>query len=129
MRGSFRAIRGDGSHHVALRFAPESAGRVAEKQWHASQTLEPQPDGSLIVRFQVTDLREIKRWVLSWGAECEVLEPRELCELIVRDLCQILQRQGVSTHDRERLYVSGRFIRPGRFLTQKVTGGALKRWP
>jgi predicted DNA-binding transcriptional regulator YafY len=98
MKGSFRAIRGDGSHHVALRFAPESARRVAEKEWHASQTLEPQPDGSLIVRFHVTDLREIKRWVLSWGAECEVLEPRELCELIVRDLCQILQRQGVSTH-------------------------------
>jgi len=98
MHGSFRAIHGDGSHHVALRFAPESAGRVAEKQWHASQVLEPQPDGSLIVRFHVTDLREIKRWILAWGAECEVLEPRELCELIVRELCQILQRQGVSTH-------------------------------
>jgi predicted DNA-binding transcriptional regulator YafY len=53
----------------------------------------------LIVRFHVTDLREIKRWVLSWGAECEVLQPRELCELIVRDLCHILNRQGVSSHD------------------------------
>lgn len=101
LQGSFRAIRGDGSHDVALRFTPESAGRVAEKEWHASQTLEPQPDGSLIIRFHVTDLREIKRWVLSWGAECEVLEPRELSELIVRDLCQILERQGVKSHDRE----------------------------
>lgn len=99
LHGSFRAIRGDGSHDVALRFTRESAGRVAEKQWHASQILEPQPDGSLIVRFHVTDLREIKRWVLSWGAECEVLQPRELCELIVRDLCHILNRQGVSRHD------------------------------
>ncbi len=99
MHGSFRAIRGDGSHDVALRFTPESAGRVTEKQWHDSQTLESQPDGSLIVRFHVTDLREIKRWILSWGAECEVLEPRELRELIVRDLCQMLQRQGAESHD------------------------------
>jgi predicted DNA-binding transcriptional regulator YafY len=99
LQGSFRAIRGDASHDVALRFNPASACRVAEKEWHASQTLEPQPDGSLIVRFHVTDLREIKRWVLSWGADCEVLQPRELCESIVREACQILQRQGVNIHD------------------------------
>jgi predicted DNA-binding transcriptional regulator YafY len=62
----------------AIRFRPGiSASRVAEKHWHPSQTLEPQPDGSLIVRFQVTDLREIKGWVLSWGKDCEALEPEE----------------------------------------------------
>jgi predicted DNA-binding transcriptional regulator YafY len=98
MSGSFRAVRGDGSYDVALRFTAGSAGRVAEKAWHKSQVLEPQADGSLIVRFSVSDLREIKRWVLSWGTECEVLEPRELCELIVRDISAILERQGVSTH-------------------------------
>jgi predicted DNA-binding transcriptional regulator YafY len=52
----------------------------------------------VIVRFHVSDLREIKRWILAWGVECEVLEPRELRELIVQELCQILERQGVNSH-------------------------------
>ena len=38
MGGSFRTVRGDGHHRVALRFTPGSAGRVAEKVWH------PRPD-------------------------------------------------------------------------------------
>jgi predicted DNA-binding transcriptional regulator YafY len=98
MNGSFRAVRGDGNYQVVLRFTAGSAGRVAERAWHQSQVSESLPDGGLIVRFLVNDLREIKRWVLAWGTECEVLEPRELRELIVRDISAILQRQGVSTH-------------------------------
>jgi predicted DNA-binding transcriptional regulator YafY len=91
-------VRGDGNYQVVLRFTAGSAGRVAERAWHPSQVSESLPDGGLIVRFLVNDLREIKRWVLAWGTECEVLEPRELRELIVRDISAILQRQGVSTH-------------------------------
>jgi predicted DNA-binding transcriptional regulator YafY len=34
MGGSFRTVRGEGHHRVALRFTPGSAGRVAEKVWH-----------------------------------------------------------------------------------------------
>ena len=78
MAESFGTIRGDGDFQVVLRFTPSYAGRIAEKQWHASQTLEAQHDGTLILRLRVNDLREIARWVLFWGAECEVLEPREL---------------------------------------------------
>ena len=41
LKGSFRAFRGAGDHHVVLRFKPEVARRFAEKKWHASQALEP----------------------------------------------------------------------------------------
>ena len=83
MGGSFRTVRGDGRHRVALQFTPESAGRVAEKRWHPSQATEPTPDGGLILRFEVSDLREVKRWVMFWGADCRVLEPEELRDSIV----------------------------------------------
>ena len=76
---SFRAIRGNGQQHeVLLRFTAEAAGRVTEKLWHRSQEAESLPDGRLLVGFRVSDLREIKRWVLWWGADCEVLGPGEL---------------------------------------------------
>jgi len=77
---SFRAVRGDGDQMwlVRLRFRSEMAGRIREKVWHHTQTLEEQPDGSVIMRLQVSSLIEIRRWVLYWGADCRVLEPAEL---------------------------------------------------
>ncbi len=63
---------------VAIRFSPAVARRVSETRWHASQVLEPQPDGSLVWRGRVAGLYEIQVWVLGWGADAEVLEPPEL---------------------------------------------------
>jgi predicted DNA-binding transcriptional regulator YafY len=84
--GSFRALRGVGQHHVLLRFSTNAAKRVAEKKWHATQTTEPTPDGGLVLRLQLNDLREVKRWVLGWGSDCEVLEPQELLEMMRDEL-------------------------------------------
>jgi proteasome accessory factor B len=63
---------------VAIRFSPEVARRVAETRWHASQQLQPEPDGSLLWRGTVAGLHEISVWVLGWGADAEVLEPADL---------------------------------------------------
>ena len=63
---------------MALRFPPAVAGRAAEKMWHASQTTELETGGSLRMTLELSDLQEVMRWVLSWGAECAVLEPAEL---------------------------------------------------
>ena len=79
---SFRALRGSGRYRIVLRFAPPAAGRAAEKIWHKTQTGEKQPDGSLLLNMELSDLREVKRWILSWGSECEVLEPEELRKLV-----------------------------------------------
>ena len=51
-----------------------------------NKVVEPQPDGSLILRLHVNDLGLIKRWVMYWGAECEVLEPEELIAMVTSDL-------------------------------------------
>jgi len=86
MAGSFRAVRGDGQHRVVLRFTPDFADRIAEKVWHPSQESERTADGGLILRFRVSDLREVKRWVMFWGVDCEILEPVELRESIATEL-------------------------------------------
>jgi CRISPR-associated endonuclease/helicase Cas3 len=86
MAESFGTIRGDGDFRVVLQFSRAYAGIIREKEWHPGQVLEPQPDGTLILRLHVNDLRLIKRWVMFWGAECEVLEPEELIAMVVSDL-------------------------------------------
>ena len=74
-----------------LRFTRAYAGLIAEKQWHAGQVVKPQPDGTLILRLHVNDLRLIKRWVMFWGPECAVLEPEELIAMVASDLKAIGQ--------------------------------------
>jgi predicted DNA-binding transcriptional regulator YafY len=90
LKGSFRALRGDGDYDVVLRFSPDVADRVEERRWHPSQAHERQDDGGLILRFHVSDLREVKRWVMAWGADCRVVEPKELRDLIVDELNRML---------------------------------------
>lgn len=94
MKGSFRALRGDGDHDVVLRFGPQAAGWIREKTWHASQVLEEQSDGSVIVRFHVNELRTVRRWVMYWGSDCEAIEPQELREMIMNEVRQMRKRSG-----------------------------------
>jgi predicted DNA-binding transcriptional regulator YafY len=77
-----------------LRFTPAAAGRAGEKVWHKTQTAEQKPDGSLLLRMELSDLREVKRWILSWGSECEVLEPEELRKLVRSEAEAILKGSG-----------------------------------
>jgi predicted DNA-binding transcriptional regulator YafY len=92
MGGSFRAVRGDGDHRVVLRFSPGFAGRIAERTWHASQSVEPMEDGGLILRFEVSDLREVIRFAMFWGAECRATEPAELREALARECRAMLEQ-------------------------------------
>ena len=63
---------------ISIRFGREVAARVKETRWHPSQSIEEQPDGSLIWRARVSGLLEIRAWVLTWGEGAEVLRPEAL---------------------------------------------------
>ncbi len=73
-------MTGDTLVDVRLRFSPDVAAYISERRWHPSQTLEPLPDGSTLMSFQVSDPREMTPWIRSWGASVEVLEPASLRE-------------------------------------------------
>jgi predicted DNA-binding transcriptional regulator YafY len=77
LRPSFGVFLGPPTS-VRVRFAPEIAGYIAEKTWHASQELRLQKDGSVIFEAQVAGTEEIKRWILTWGAQAAVLHPDSL---------------------------------------------------
>lgn len=69
------------------------------------QTLEDEPDGSLILTLRINHTLEIKRLALSWGADCEVLEPVELRDEIVQELARIAEAYGNRRNCRERFNV------------------------
>ncbi|MCX5913703.1 MAG: WYL domain-containing protein [Deltaproteobacteria bacterium] len=85
MRHSFKVMH-DELYTVKVRISPGWARWVGEKIWHESQKITKLPNGSLELTFRVASLDEIKRWVLSFGPECVVLEPAKLKKLVQQDL-------------------------------------------
>ena len=71
-------IVADEEVEVRLRFSPAVASRVMECTWHPSQTVARREDGSLDFAVTVAGTMEITPWILTWGAEVEVLAPVEL---------------------------------------------------
>ncbi|MGE3809834.1 MAG: helix-turn-helix transcriptional regulator, partial [Gemmataceae bacterium] len=91
--GSFRVMRGTGApQRVRLRFAASAARFVRERTWHPSQKIVKQKDGGLILTMKVTHLLEVKRWALSFGAECEAIAPRQLRDEIKQELDRLVGR-------------------------------------
>jgi proteasome accessory factor B len=63
---------------VELRFDAEIAGLVTETTWHPTERVTRLDDGSVLWRARVPGTLEIRRWILGWGAQVEVLAPPAL---------------------------------------------------
>lgn len=70
---------------IVLRFDSEAGRWVSEERWHASQRVEPQPDGSVIFRLHLVPTPEFINWVLYYGSRVEVLGPAELREQVAEE--------------------------------------------
>ncbi|MFQ5731777.1 MAG: helix-turn-helix transcriptional regulator [Planctomycetaceae bacterium] len=71
-------------YNVTIRFQPLVARNVAEVQWHRTQSLKWNRDGTLDFRVRVDGLREIQWWVLGYGDQAEVLKPKALRDDVLR---------------------------------------------
>ena len=58
-----------------VRFSAWQARYIKQRTWHPSQEIEELDNGEIILSFQAGGFYEIKSWILSHGADAEVLEP------------------------------------------------------
>ncbi len=65
-------------YNIKLRFLPKVANNVAEVQWHSTQKVVRNSDGSATVEFLVDGIGEITWWILGYGDQVQVLAPKEL---------------------------------------------------
>ncbi|MBA7477560.1 hypothetical protein ES707_12971 [subsurface metagenome] len=65
-------------YNIKLRFLPKVANNVAEVQWHSTQKVIRNSDGSATVEFRVDGIGEITWWILGYGDQVQVLAPKEL---------------------------------------------------
>ena len=65
-------------YNIKLRFLPKVANNVTEVQWHSTQEVTRNSDGSATVEFRVDGLGEISWWILGYGDQVQVLAPMAL---------------------------------------------------
>ncbi len=71
-------------YKVHLHFTPKVAGNAAEVQWHSSQRVEWNEDGSLEFFADVDGIGEISWWVLGYGDQVKVISPKPLANRVAK---------------------------------------------
>jgi predicted DNA-binding transcriptional regulator YafY len=89
MRSSFGVYHGK-PEKVKVLFSADIAEYIKEKIWHQSQKLHDTPDGSVLFEANVACTKEIKAWIMRWGAKAIVLEPEELRDEIRNEAVEMM---------------------------------------
>lgn len=77
---------------VRLLFSSEVARAITDTKRHLSQKIEIQKDGSVIFEAKIAGLNDIKPWVLSFGENVRVIEPKELKNEVLKSAKKILEQ-------------------------------------
>ena len=67
-------------------FSKEVADNIRIKKWATMQDIQDQPDGSIILTIGSSGVVDIRKWVLSFGSQAKVIEPRFLIDEIEAEI-------------------------------------------
>lgn len=80
----FGIFSGKDSFHIEILFHKKHAPYIKERQWHPSQKIQENEDGSIVLSMTTSHLFDVKQWILSWGYGAKVLKP-EILQDEIRD--------------------------------------------
>jgi predicted DNA-binding transcriptional regulator YafY len=82
----------DETEDVVLRVLPHGAEDALGWRFHPTQTAEGRADGSVIVRFRASGMRELAWHLFTWGDKVEILGPPALTQAMLAELDLALSR-------------------------------------
>jgi predicted DNA-binding transcriptional regulator YafY len=88
---AFSIEKGAKPVEVVVRFGSRQARWIRERRWHRTARLQNAIDGGCTLRFRVSGLGEVRRWVMQFGPEAEVLAPSALRRQVAEDLARALE--------------------------------------
>jgi predicted DNA-binding transcriptional regulator YafY len=88
----------DDTQDVTLRILPASAEGALRWRFHSRQALEQQADGSVLVRFRASGMRELAWHLFTWGDQVQVLAPEILKRTLVEQI-ELARRAHASGSD------------------------------
>ena len=71
---------------IEIVFEPRIVPYVKEREWHPSQQIRDQPDGSIVLTLNVCNDFALRSWILGFGPLARVLSPPHLAAQIVAEL-------------------------------------------
>lgn len=77
---------------IRVAFAKGAAPYIRERLWHPTQRLRDLPDGRLELTLQVADTQEVRRFLLGWGAQAEVLQPIAMREALRQEALAMVEK-------------------------------------
>ena len=89
---SFFVLNDKPTQRIRVKVDGLAARYVQEHHWHETQQFEEQPDGSVIVQFDVVPNHALTNWILKFGRSAEVLEPETLRKEVRAEIAEMLQR-------------------------------------
>jgi predicted DNA-binding transcriptional regulator YafY len=89
-----RSALGDNPKTIRLVFDKSVAEWVMEREWHPGQKVRKLKEGRVEMVFKAVGMLEVQRWVLSWGGDVEVVEPKCLKDAVVCEALRISKRKG-----------------------------------
>ena len=67
-------------------FSKDQARYIEERKWSQEQHIEKQDGGSIILTIKTSGIFDLKKWVLSFGADAKVIQPRSLRKKIFKEM-------------------------------------------
>lgn len=77
--------------NVKLSFSPELANDASKFNFHPTQKINLEKDGSLTVKFKASGSKEIMWHVFKWGAGCKIVAPKSLQQEYKKYLQEVLK--------------------------------------
>jgi predicted DNA-binding transcriptional regulator YafY len=74
------------AERVEIEFDASTADYITTREWHRSQTFETRPDGSVVMRLDISNDRSLRSWILGFGAAARVLGPLSLAQQILEQI-------------------------------------------
>jgi predicted DNA-binding transcriptional regulator YafY len=72
--------------HVEIAFEPRIAPYIAERTWHASQSIAEREGGGVVLSLDVCNDWALRSWILSFGPLARVVSPKRLVDEIAREI-------------------------------------------
>lgn len=76
----------DNQFTTQIKFQASQARYIKERKWAEQQQINDLPDGSIILEMETSGSYDVKRWVLSFGSDAELLEPMNLRKEIFQEI-------------------------------------------
>ena len=93
LRSAWGLIRGE-TVTVKVVFSKAVAPYIRERLWHPSQQIRELSGGRLELTLRVADTLEVRRWLLGFGGDAEVVAPAALREAIHDEASRVVTALG-----------------------------------